>query len=96
MVQFLYALKSDCWFTLPTSNGCISRARSLKNDVLQGSIISLLVFNIHISNLPHTQSKQNGYADVLALLDSDKSWSKIAHKLKLDIKKIFFTLIGGD
>ena len=63
----------------------VCRPRSLKNGVPQSSTLSPLLFNIYISDLPHTQSQQYGYADDLALLYVDKNWNKIEKKLKSDM-----------
>ena len=75
MVRFLCELLSNRGFTLQTSDGRLGRPRSLKNGVPQGSTLSPLLFNIYISDLPHTQSQQYGYADDLALLYVDKDWN---------------------
>ena len=72
MVRFLCELFFNRRFTLQTSDGRSSRPRSLKNGVPQGSTLSPLLFNIYISDLPHTQSQQYGYADDLALLYVNK------------------------
>ena len=72
MVRCLCELLSNRRFTLRASDGRLSRPRPLKNGVPQGSTLSPLLFNIYISDLPHTQSQQYGYADDLALLYVDK------------------------
>ena len=72
MVRFLCELLSDRRFTLQTSDGRLSRPRSLKNGVPHGSTLSPLLFNIYISDLPLTQSQQYGYVDNLALRYVDK------------------------
>ena len=56
--------------------------------VPQGSTLSPLLFNIYISDLPHTQSQQYGYADDLALLYVDKDWKKIEKTLESDMMNI--------
>ena len=77
IVRFLQELISNRRFTLQTSDGRLSRPRSLKNGDPQGSTPSLLLFNFYISDLPHTQLQQYGYADDLAQLYVDKDWNKI-------------------
>ena len=72
MVHFLCKLISNRRFTLQTSDGRLSRPRPLKNGVPQGTTLSPLLFNIYISDLPHTQFQQYEYADDLALLHVDK------------------------
>ena len=88
MVRFLQELISNRRFTLQTSDGRLSRTRSLKNGVPQGSTLSPLLFNIYISDLPHSQSQQYGYADDLALLYEDKDWNKIEKTLESDMMNI--------
>ena len=88
MVRFLQELISNRRFTLQTSDGRLSRPRSLKNGVPQGSTLSPLLFNIYISDLPHTQLQQYGYADDLALLYVDKDWNKIEKTLESDMMNI--------
>ena len=54
----------------------------------QGSTLSLLLFNIYISDLPTTISHQYGYADDLALFDSNKSWERGEKSLSKDMKTL--------
>ena len=53
-----------------TSDGQRSRLRRMKNGVSQGSVLSPMLFNIYIRDLPETTftSKKYGYADDLAIL----------------------------
>ena len=51
-----------------TSDGQRSKLRSMKNGVPQGSVLSPMLFNIYIGDLPETTSRKYGYADDLAIL----------------------------
>ena len=88
IVGFLCELLSNRRFTLQKSDGQLSRPRSLKNGIPQDSTLSPMLFNIYISNLPHTQSQQYGYGDDLALLYVNKDWKKIEKTLESDMMKI--------
>ena len=88
MVPFLCELISNRRFTHQTSDGRLSRPRPLKNGVPQGSTLSPLLFNIYISDLPHTQFLQYGYTDDLALLYVDIDWKKIEKTPKSDMMNI--------
>ena len=60
-----------------------SKRRLLKNCVPQGSVLAPLLFNIYTADLPHTRSKK--YADDIALMISDKSFTPIEHSLSEDL-----------
>ncbi|KAJ3583260.1 hypothetical protein NHX12_032738 [Muraenolepis orangiensis] len=68
MVKFIMEMLSNRSFILRTSDGQRSRLRTLRNGVPQGSVLSPLLFNIYIHNLPETTSRQYGYADDLAIM----------------------------
>ena len=55
-------------FVVHTSDGPRSRLRRMKNGVPQDSVLSPMLFNIYISDLPETTSMKYGYADDLAIL----------------------------
>ena len=44
-----------------------------------------MLFNIYIHDLPNTESKKYGYADDLAILLSNPSWSRVERGLSHDI-----------
>ena len=54
----------------------------------QGSVLVPMLFNIYISDLPLTISHKYGYADDLALLYSDRCWSKVEDVLTKDMAEI--------
>ena len=88
MVRFLCNILANRRFVLKTSDGQSSRPRQLRNGVPQGSVLSPLLFNIYISDIPFTTSRQYGYADDLALLHSDRAWSNVENTLTADMSQI--------
>ena len=88
LVRFIATIISNRSFILKTSDGQASRPRRLKNGVPQGSVLAPTLFNIYISDLPKTKSHQYGYADDLALLNSDVAWSRVEEALSQDITTI--------
>ena len=61
-------------YAVHKSDGQRSRLRRMKNGVPQGSVLSPMLFNIYISDLPETSSRKYGYADDLAILLRRPSW----------------------
>ena len=88
MVCFIMELLSNRSFKLRTSDGQVSRLRRLRNGVPQGSTLSLTLFNIYISDLPQTTSKQYGYANDLALLAADGTWERVEMTLNQDMQAL--------
>ena len=88
MVKFICNILANRRFVLKTSDGQTSRPRQLRNGVPQGSVLSPLLFNIYISDIPLTTSRQYGYADDLALLHSDRAWSNVENTLTADMSLI--------
>ena len=76
MVSFVMELLTNRIFTLRTNDGHVSRLRRIHNGVPQGSILAPTLFDIYISDIPKTTSKQYGYADDLALLDAHQTGRK--------------------
>ena len=75
-------------FTLRTIDGQVSRLRQIHNGVPQGSTLAPTLFNIYISDIPKTTSKQYGYADDLALLTAHQTWEKVEETLNQDMQSI--------
>ena len=86
LVRFLATILANRSFVTKTGDGQTSRPRRLRNRVPQRSVLSPMLFNIYISDLPCTASRQYGYADDLALLYTDKSWTKVEEILSADMK----------
>ena len=85
MVGFIMEMLSNRSFVVHTSDGQRSRLRRMKNGVPQGSVLSLMLFNIYISDLPDTTSRKYGYADDLAILLRHPSWKKMEEGLNKDM-----------
>ena len=62
-----------------------NRLRRIKNGVTQGSVLSVMLFNIYISDLPETTSRKYGYADDLAILLRRPSWKEMEEGLNKDM-----------
>ena len=88
MVSFVMELLTNQSFTLRTSDGQVSRLRRIHNGVPQGSTLAPTLFNICISDIPKTTSKQYGYADDLALLAAHKTWEKVEETLNQDMQSL--------
>ena len=88
MVSFVMELLTNRSFTLRTSDGQVSRLRRIHNGVPQGSTLAPTLFNIYISDIPKTTSKQYGYADDLALLAAHQTWEKVEETLNQDIQSL--------
>ena len=76
MVGFIMEMLPNRSFVVYTSEGQRSRLRRIKNGVPNGSVVSPMLFNIYISDLPETTSRKCGYADDLATLMRRPSWNK--------------------
>ena len=85
MVSFVMELLTNRSFTLRTSDGQVSRLRRFLNGVPQGSTLAPTLFNICISDIPKTTSKQCGYTDNLALLAVYQTWEKVEETLNQDM-----------
>ena len=92
MVSFVMELLTNRSFTLRTSDDQVSRQRRIHNGVPQGSTLAPTLFNICISDIPKTTSKQYGYADDLALLAAHKTWEKVEETLNQDMQSLSWRL----
>ena len=88
IVSFMKELVRNRSFTLTTGNGAQSRLRRLKNGVPQGSVLSLLLFNIYTHDLPVTVARKFVYADDLAIMHSAEDWQSVEGTLTQDIETL--------
>ena len=65
-----------------------SRCLTLVNGVPQGSVLSPILFNIYIHDIPQLKSEKYIYADDIALLHSHTQIAAIEKTLSLDLKKL--------
>ena len=85
MVGFIMEMLSNRSFVVHASDGQHSRLRRMKNGVPQGSVLSPMLYNIYISDLPETTSRKYGYADDLAILLRRPSWKEMEEGLNKDM-----------
>ena len=85
MVRFIMETLSNRSFVLQTSDGQRSRLRRLRNGVPQGSVLSPMLFNIYIYDLPGTASRKYGYADDLAIMLRRPTWKALEDGLNQDM-----------
>ena len=85
MVGFIMEMLSNRSFVVHTSDGQHSRLRIMKNGLPLGSVLSPMLFNIYISDLPETTYRKYGYADDLAILLRRPSWKEMKEGLNKDI-----------
>ena len=74
MISMFMVLVRNRSFFLTTGDSKLKRLRSLKNDVLRGSVLAPLLFNIYTHDLPSTIYRTYAYADNLVLLHSSGNW----------------------
>lgn len=70
---------------LHTSDAQRSRLRRLRNGVPQCSVLSPMLFNIYIYDLPDTTSRKYGYADDLAIMLRRPAWKALEDGLNQDM-----------
>ena len=84
-IIFISELISNHSVVVKTSDGKQSRLKHINNGVPQGSVLSPLLFNVYIADLPQTNSKKYGYADDIALLKVNRDWNTIGETLSQDM-----------
>ncbi|UYV67227.1 hypothetical protein LAZ67_4004434 [Cordylochernes scorpioides] len=65
-----------------------SRPRTLNNGLPQGSVLAPLLFNVYTADIPATNSQKFLYADDIALLHQEQSFSTLEQILNEDLKKL--------
>ena len=85
VISFVMALLTNRSFTLRTSDGQVSRLRRIHSPA---GFLAPTLFNIYISDIPKTTSKQYGYADDLALLDAYQTCEKVEETLNQDMQSL--------
>ena len=85
MVNFIMEILSNRSFILQTRDGQRSRLRRLRNGVPQGSVLSPMLFNVYIFDLPVTTSRRYGYADDLAIMLHQPTWKAVEEDLNQDM-----------
>ena len=88
MVRMIMEFVRNRSFTLTTGDSKQSRLHRLKNGVPQGSVLSLLLFNIYTYDLPSMISRKFVYADDLALLHSSGNWKDLEETLSQDMSTL--------
>ena len=81
MVGFIMEMLSNRSFVVHTSDGQRSKLRRRMNDVPHGSVLSPMLFNNYISDIPETECRKYGYVDDLAILPRRPSWKEIEEGL---------------
>ena len=81
MVGLIMEMLSTRNFVAHTSDGQGGMLRRMKNGVPQCFVLSPMLFNTYISDLPETTSKRYGYADDLAILLRRPSWKEMEEGL---------------
>ena len=85
MVWMIMEFVHNKSFTLTIGDSKPTRLRCLKNDLPQGSVLALLLFNIYIYDLLSMTTKKYVYADDLAILYSSGDWKVLERTLREDM-----------
>lgn len=67
------------------TGGSKSKMRHLNNGLPQGSVLAPALFNLYISDMPHTTSRKFGYADDLALASRSRTIEETSNVLSEDL-----------
>ena len=85
MVRMIMELVRNRSFTLSTGDRKQGRLRRLRKGLPQGSLLTLLLFNIYTYDLPSMVSQKYAYADDLALLYASRDWKAVEDTLSQDV-----------
>jgi len=77
MVRRIMEMVGNCSFTFTTGNNKRSRLRRLNNGIPQGSVLTPLLLNICISDMPSTVSRKYAYVDHPAIRHADGHWQAV-------------------
>jgi hypothetical protein len=70
------------------NNDTKSKNKTLNNGLPQGSVLAPLLFNLYISDLPKTASKQFIYVDDIYIANQDKLLDNCVYTLSLDFQTL--------
>lgn len=84
MSQLINNMLSDRMIQV-VMNGKHSKAKKLNNGLPQGSVLSPLLFNMYIADIPCTISRQFAYADDLAIVTQHSNVNEIEATLNKDL-----------
>ena len=77
IINMMLELVYNCSYTLTTGHGKRSRLRHLKNDVLHGSVLAPLLFDVYIHDFLPITSRLYAYADYLAIVHPAVEWTSL-------------------
>lgn len=95
MVNLIVEMLSNHSFILQTRDGQCSRLRRLRNGVLPGSVLFLMLFNIFTFDLPVSTSRKYRYTDNVAILLPQTTWKVVEESFNQDIGSWLSTTAGG-
>jgi hypothetical protein len=79
---------SNRQFVIHLNNDTKSKKRTLNNGLPQGSVLTPLLFNLYISDLLKTASKQFIYADDICIANQDKLLDNCAYTFSSDLQTL--------
>ena len=86
MVRMIIELVPNQSFTLTTCDNKQSKLRCLKNRIFQRSVLTSLLFNFHMYDLPSTISRKFTFANNLSLLLSSRNWKVFESTSPLEVR----------
>ena len=84
MVRFVQELITNRSFKLHAGKNT-SKTYTIKNGLRQGSVLAPILFNVYMSDIPHTASMQYVCADDIALVESGLNYADIQQTLTNDL-----------